>query len=114
LPPAPVALYLDALVQQGKKLATIARRLAAIRFAHRAAEEEDPVGRTLVVATWQGIRRTLGRAQTHKAALLYRRAPPGDEQRMMEQSGHRSLEVAQRYIRRGKIWDEHPAYRVGL
>jgi integrase len=37
-----------------------------------------------------------------------------DEQRMMEQSGHRSIEVARRYIRRGKIWDEHPAYRVGL
>src|SRR5450631_4474408 len=69
LPAAPeaVALYLDELVQQKKKLATIARRLAAIRFAHRAAEEEDPVGRTLVVATWQGIRRTLGRQQTHKA-----------------------------------------------
>ena len=266
LPAAPeaVALYLDELVQQKKKLATIARRLAAIRFAHRAAEEEDPVGRTLVVATWQGIRRTLGRQQTHKAALLtdalrgllatlgttrlidlrdrallligfvgaFRRSelvgldvadvqpdePHGivlrlrrtktdqegqgrlvgiprlagetcpvaaleawlkaakitrgplfravdrhghvaprrlhpyavarivqraaakagldaatfaghslragfltsaarggaDEQRMMEQSGHRSIEVARRYIRRGKIWDEHPAYRVGL
>src|SRR5450631_171477 len=266
LPAAPeaVALYLDELVQQKKKLATIARRLAAIRFAHRAAEEEDPVGRTLVVATWQGIRRTLGRQQTHKAALMTdalrqllatlgttrlidlrdrallligfvgafrrselvgldvadlqsdeaqgivlrlrraktdqegqgrlvgiprlagescpvaaleawlkaakinrgplfravdrhghvspRRLHPyavarivqraaaaagldaatfaghslragfltsaarggADEQRMMEQSGHRSIEVARRYIRRGKMWDEHPAYRVGL
>jgi integrase len=36
------------------------------------------------------------------------------EQQIMEQSGHRSIEVARRYIRRGKIWDAHPAYHVGL
>jgi hypothetical protein len=36
------------------------------------------------------------------------------EQQTTEQSGHRSIEVPRRYIRRGKIWDEHPAYRVGL
>jgi hypothetical protein len=41
-------------------------------------------------------------------------AAGADEQQIMEQSGHRSIEVARRYIRRGKIWDEHPAYRVGL
>ncbi len=262
--PQALALYLDALVQQKKKLATIARRLAAIRFAHLTADAEDPTKKTLVVATWQGIRRELGRQQARKAdlstealrallatldltqkiglrdrALLlvgfvgaFRRSEligldvkdvvpdephgivlqlrrsktdqeaqgrlvgiprlhtetcpvraleawlaaaaiaegplfravdrhgnvgPGrladrtvarvvqraaaaagleagtfaghslragfmtsaarggaDEQKIMEQSGHRSIEVARRYIRRGKIWDEHPAYRVGL
>ena len=60
---------MDDLVQRGNKLATIARRPAAIRFAHRVAEEEDPVGRTLVVATWQGIRRTLDWFEARKSRM---------------------------------------------
>lgn len=63
--PAPaelLAVYLADLAKQGRKVATIARRVAAIREAHRAAGFEAPesAGLRSVLA---GIRRSLGTAQ---------------------------------------------------
>lgn len=36
------------------------------------------------------------------------------ERDVMEQSGHQSLPVVRRYIRRGNIWKNHAAYKLGL
>lgn len=36
------------------------------------------------------------------------------ERDIMEQSGHKSLPVVRRYIRRGNLWKNHAGYKVGL
>ena len=36
------------------------------------------------------------------------------EREIMEQSGHKSLPVVRRYIRRGTLWKNHAAYKLGL
>lgn len=81
--PATVANYASSLASAGKKVPTIARKLAAIRFFHRGAGEENPTDNAGVAAILKGIRRTVGTAPRQKApatvdvihALMARIAP---------------------------------------
>lgn len=68
--PATVARYLAALARQGRKVATIARRLSAIAHAHQARDLPSPARALLVRAVLRGITRTHGSAQAGKAPLL--------------------------------------------
>lgn len=65
--PATVANYASTLATAGKKVPTIARKLAAIRFFHRGAGEENPTDNAGVSAILKGIRRTVGTAPRQKA-----------------------------------------------
>jgi site-specific recombinase XerD len=65
--PIAVATYLAKLADDGKKAATIQRRIAAIRAVHLAAGHEPPTNSEGVKATMRGIRRKLGTQQTRKA-----------------------------------------------
>ena len=69
--PETVALYLTALAATHRP-ATMTRRLTAITKAHQIAGEPSPatMQQPAVSETLKGIRRTLGTAQTTKAALL--------------------------------------------
>jgi site-specific recombinase XerC len=69
LPAAPeaVAAFLAAEANRGAKVATISRRLAAIRYAHKLAGHEPPTNSEAVKATLRGIRRTAGSATARKA-----------------------------------------------
>ena len=69
LPAAPdvVAAFLAAETNRGVKVATISRRLAAIRYAHKLAGQEPPTNSEAVKATLRGIRRTAGSAPSRKA-----------------------------------------------
>jgi site-specific recombinase XerD len=69
LPAAPkaVAAFLAAEAGRGAKVATISRRLAAIRYAHKLAGYEPPTNSEAVKATLRGIRRTVGSAPARKA-----------------------------------------------
>lgn len=69
LPAAPeaVAAFLAAEARRGAKVATISRRLAAIRYAHKLAGYEPPTNSEAVKATLRGIRRTLASAPARKA-----------------------------------------------
>ena len=49
---------------RGIKAATIGRRVAAIRHAHKLAGHEPPTNSEVVKATVRGIRRTIGAAKT--------------------------------------------------
>jgi site-specific recombinase XerD len=66
--PETIATYLAALAAT-RKFATIRRRTAALGFAHRAANFENPLAHAGVRATLEGIARKLGRAPVKKAAL---------------------------------------------
>jgi site-specific recombinase XerD len=68
--PGTVASYLAAMADERFKPATMSRRLAAISKAHSAAGFDRPSSMhyTIVAETWGGIKRTLGTAQTPKAA----------------------------------------------
>jgi site-specific recombinase XerD len=69
IPAAPetVAAFLAAAAARGIKPATIGRRVAAIRYAHKLAGHDDPPTSSEVVkATVQGIRRMLGAAPVRK------------------------------------------------
>jgi site-specific recombinase XerC len=69
IPAAPetVAAFLAAEAARGIKPATIGRRVAAIRYAHKLAGHDDPPTSSEVVkATVQGIRRMLGAAPVRK------------------------------------------------
>jgi hypothetical protein len=74
LPAAPstVALYLSALADRGRAVATLARRLASIAKAHQAAGFESPASmkHAAVAEVWQDIRRVRGTAQRAKAPAL--------------------------------------------
>ena len=72
LPAAPttVARYLVNLAQQGRKVATLERRLSAIAHAHAARDRPSPARATVVRAVLRGIRRLRGSAQVGKAPLL--------------------------------------------
>ena len=78
--PETVALYLTALAATHRP-ATMTRRLTAITKAHQVAGEKSPatMQQAAVSETLKGIRRTLGTAQTTKAALL-----TADIRRMVE------------------------------
>jgi site-specific recombinase XerD len=52
----------------GKRASTLGRRLAAIRYFHRAAGHETPTGDEKVKAVLSGIRRTIGAAPVRKKA----------------------------------------------
>jgi site-specific recombinase XerC len=65
--PAAVAAFLAAEASRGAKVATIGRRLAAIRYAHKLAGHELPTNSEAVKATLRGIRRTAGSAPARKA-----------------------------------------------
>jgi len=52
----------------GKRASTLGRRLAAIRYFHRAASFDTPTGDEKVKAVLSGIRRTIGAAPSRKRA----------------------------------------------
>lgn len=59
--PAPgISRYLTFLADHGARVGTMARRLSAVRFAHRLRGLPDPTANARVVAVWEGIRRTHG------------------------------------------------------
>lgn len=61
--PVTVADYLAAEARAGRKAATLNRRAAAIRFAHKAADLPLPGDSELVASVVKGIRREIGTAQ---------------------------------------------------
>lgn len=65
--PVDVARYLAQLADEGRKVATIERRVAAIRYVHTSAGHEPPTGAEGVKAVMRGIRRTKHQAKTRKA-----------------------------------------------
>lgn len=69
LPATPdiVALYLSQQAIQGKKPATLTRRLAAIRHLHLAAGHANPTDAEAVKAVMAGIRRSQGSVQRQVA-----------------------------------------------
>lgn len=64
-----VALYLTAAAQRGLSVATMERRLAAIRAVHKHHDHPPPAGAALR-AVWAGIRRTHGRPPRQKQPLV--------------------------------------------
>lgn len=68
--PESVAAYLAAEAARGMKAATISRRVAAIRHAHKLAGHEPPTNVETVKATVRGIRRSIGAAKVRKAPIL--------------------------------------------
>jgi site-specific recombinase XerD len=52
----------------GRRASTLGRRLAAIRYFHRAAGHDSPTSDEAVKATLSGIRRTIGAAPVRKKA----------------------------------------------
>lgn len=67
--PETVAGYIADMAEEGRAVSTINQRVAAIRFAHRAAGVESPTNSLLVETTMGGIRRTIGVAQKGKDPL---------------------------------------------
>lgn len=65
--PATVANFASMLADAGKRVPTIARKLAAIRFFHRGAGVDNPTENAGVSAIIKGIRRTIGVAPRQKA-----------------------------------------------
>lgn len=65
--PATVANFASMLADGGKRVPTIARKMAAIRFFHRGAGHENPTDHAGVAAILKGIRRTVGIAPRQKA-----------------------------------------------
>lgn len=66
--PETVALFLVSEAEAGRAAATIGRRVAAIRSAHRLAGMSDPTAHEDVRTVMQGIRRKIGTAPRQKAA----------------------------------------------
>lgn len=69
LPASPlvVARYLAQLADAGRKVSTIERRVAAIRYLHKAAGHEPPTNAEGVKAVLRGIRRRIGTRPVRKA-----------------------------------------------
>jgi site-specific recombinase XerD len=65
---AAVCGFLADEASAGKRASTLGRRLAAIRYFHRAAGHETPTGDEKVKAVLSGIRRTIGAAPVRKKA----------------------------------------------
>src|SRR5829696_3718065 len=72
--PDTVSAYLAHSVSFGVKASTIARRLAAIGYAHKLAGYDSPTHAETVKATVRGIRRTIGTAPSRKSPLTAERA----------------------------------------
>ena len=70
LPASPAALcgFLADEASAGKRASTLGRRLAAIRYFHRAAGYDTPTADEKVKAVLSGIRRTIGAAPVRKKA----------------------------------------------
>jgi len=68
--PSTITGYLTDLAQAGAKVGTMARRLSALRFAHRLRELPDPTATARVVAVWEGIRRTHGAPPEQSKPLM--------------------------------------------
>ena len=68
--PETAAAYLVHQAACGAAAATITRRCAAIRYAHRLANFEPPTNSEIVRATLRGIRRTIGAAPARKTPVL--------------------------------------------
>jgi site-specific recombinase XerD len=64
---ATVAAYFAGLADDGLKVSTIARRAAAIAYAHKLAGEASPIADERVKAVLRGIRRKIGVAPDAKA-----------------------------------------------
>lgn len=64
---ATVANFASMLADGGKRVPTIARKLAAVRFFHRGAGQDNPTDNAGVAAILKGIRRTVGVAPRQKA-----------------------------------------------
>jgi site-specific recombinase XerD len=62
-----VVAFLSAEATGGAKPSTLGRRVAAIRFAHKAAGLEPPTNGEAVKAVMSGIRRTMGASKAQKA-----------------------------------------------
>jgi integrase len=75
MPAAPetVMAFLSAEALGGAKAATLGRRVAAIRYAHRAAGLEPPTNNEKVKAVMRGIRRTVGAKKEQKAPATAKR-----------------------------------------
>jgi len=67
---AAISSYLTFLAGHGAKVGTMARRLSALRFAHRLRGMPDPTEAARVVAVWEGIRRTHGAPPLQAAPLM--------------------------------------------
>lgn len=65
--PETVALFLTSQAQTGTAPATLVRRLAAIRYAHEAANAETATTSKLVAATLKGIKRASSQPKQPKA-----------------------------------------------
>lgn len=68
--PATVGLYLAALAEEGRKVSTIERALAAIGAEQRAAGHGWPKGHPAIAGVMKGIRRSLGVAPSRKAPVM--------------------------------------------
>jgi site-specific recombinase XerD len=70
LPAAPESLcaFLADEASAGRRASTLGRRLAAIRYFHRAADLDSPTTDERVKAVLSGIRRTIGAAPIRKKA----------------------------------------------
>ncbi len=70
LPASPESLcaFLADEASAGRRASTLGRRLAAVRYFHRAAGYETPTGDEKVKAVLAGIRRTIGAAPVRKRA----------------------------------------------
>jgi site-specific recombinase XerD len=66
--PESVCGFLADEASVGRRASTLGRRLAAIRYFHRAAGHETPTGDEKVKAVLAGIRRTIGAAPMRKKA----------------------------------------------
>lgn len=67
--PASVAVYLSALADSGRKVATLERALCGIGHAHRAKSMEWPRSHPVLAAVMAGIRRRLGAPPEQKAPV---------------------------------------------
>ena len=65
--PETVAAFLAFEAKRGTKASTIGRRVAAIRYAHRLADQASPTSSEVVKATLRGIRRTKRTTPNRKA-----------------------------------------------
>jgi hypothetical protein len=57
--PSTVCAFLAAQAGLGKRASTLGRRLAAIRYFHKLANETNPIGDETIKAVLSGIRRTI-------------------------------------------------------
>lgn len=68
-----VAAHIASMADAGLKPATIARRVAAIRYMHRVIGAEPPTSSEKVRATLRGIRRKIGTKPDRKAPATHER-----------------------------------------